>query len=118
MRAELYRPDAPEEVVAVATWDGSAAHLEPGPDAPGGLGAILRPTPLVIDDPSLRAQGTHGEVLLEPGSLPWFRAALQTRTEALGLAVRFVPGVREGGWDPAALFRTFEQQVDRLTSQA
>ncbi len=117
MRAELYRPDAPEEVVAVATWDGSAAHLEPGPDAPEGLGAILRPTPLVIDDPSLRAQGTRGEVLLEPGSLPWFRAALQTRSEALGLAVRFVPGVREGGWDPAGTSGTFEEQVGRLTSR-
>ncbi|MGE5460347.1 MAG: hypothetical protein ACM3WR_06955 [Solirubrobacterales bacterium] len=118
MRAELYRPDAPEEVVAVATWKDSSADLEAGPDAPEGLGAILRPTPLVIDDPSLRAQGTHGEILLEPGSLPWFRAALQTRTEALGLAVRFVPGVREGGWDPAGLSRTFEQQVERLTARA
>jgi hypothetical protein len=117
VRAELYRPDAPEEVVAVATWNGSTAGLEAGPDAPEGTGVILRPTPLVIDDPSLRAQGTHGEILLEPGSLPWFRAALQTRTEALGLAVRFVPGVREGGWDPAGLSGTFEERVDRLTSQ-
>lgn len=117
MRAELYRPDEPEEVVGVATWDGSTARLEPGPGAPEGLGAILRPMPLVIDDPSLRAQGTHGEILLEPGSLPWFRAALQTRTEALGLSVRFVPGVREGGWDPAGRSGTFEERVGRLTSQ-
>lgn len=117
MRAELYRPDEPEAVVAVALWDGSTARLEPGEDAPDGLDRLLRPTPVLVDDPSLRAQGTHGETLLEPGSFAWFRAALLSRAEALGLSVRFVPGVREGGWDPAAHDRTFEEQVDRLTSQ-
>ena len=34
-----------------------------------------------------------------------------------GLTVRFVSTVREGGWDPAAQYRTFEEQIGRLTSQ-
>ena len=29
---------------------------------------------------------------------------------------RFVPGVTEGGFDPAAGYRTFEQQIERLTT--
>jgi len=118
MRAELHRPDEPEEVVAVARWDGTDARLELGVEAPAGLDAILRPTPVVVEDPSLRRQGTHGETLLQPGTLEWFRVALLTRSEAFGLVVRSVPGVREGGWDPAAQYRTFEEQVARLISQA
>ncbi len=116
MKAELYRPDEPEAVLGVATWDGRSASLQSGPEAPAGLEAVLRPTPVVVDDPAHRPQGTHGEVVLEPGTLGWFRAALLTRAAALGLAVRFVPGVREGGWDPASQYRTFEQQVERLTA--
>jgi hypothetical protein len=116
MRAELHRPDEPDEVVAVALWDGSSARLEIGDGAPEGLNALLRPIPVVVDDPSLRRQGTHGETLLAPGSLEWFRAALLSRSGSFGLAVRFVSSVREGGWDPAAQYRTFEQQVGRLTS--
>jgi hypothetical protein len=114
MRAELYRPDEPDEVVAVATLDGASARIERDEGAPEGLGSILRPTPVVVDDPSLRRQGAHGETLLRPGTLDWFRTALLQRAGALGLAVRFVPGVREGGWDPAAQYRTFEEQVGRL----
>ena len=41
-----------------------------------GLDTLLRPTPVVVDDPSLRPPGTSGDVLLEPGSSAWFRAAL------------------------------------------
>jgi hypothetical protein len=114
MRAELYRPESPEVVVAVATWDGVTGVLESGEGAPQGLEALLRPTAVVVEDPSLRRQGTHGESVLQPGSLEWFRAALVARAEPFGLAVRFVPLVREGGWDPAAQYRTFGRQVDRL----
>ncbi len=117
MRADLYRQDEPEKVVAVASWDGGTARLQACDDAPEGLEALLRPIPVVVDDPSLRRQGTRGETLLEPGTLEWFRAALLSRSEALGLAVRFVPGVREGGWDPAAQYRTFEEQTGRLGAQ-
>src|SRR3989304_4390235 len=104
MRAELYRHDDPETPVAVATWAGGRASVEPagggaGPAAPGGRGgepvqgldALLRPTPVVVDDTSLRRPGAHGASLLEPGSGEWVRAALLTRAEAPGLAVRFLP---------------------------
>lgn len=118
MRAELHRPEEPDRPVAVATWDGREAHLEVLEGAPEGVRHVLRPTPVVVEDASLRRLGTHGEVLLHPGTFEWFREALRTRAEALGLAVRFVPVTVEGGWDPAATYRTFEEQVERLTSAA
>lgn len=118
MRAELHRPEEPDRPVAVATWDGRRAHLEVLEGAPEGIEGILRPTPVVVEDASLRPLGTHGEVLLHPGTFEWFREALRARAEALGLAVRFVPARLEGGWDPAAAYRTFEEQVERLTSAA
>jgi hypothetical protein len=68
-----------------------------------------------VDDASLRSLGTHGESLLQPGSLEWFRAALLSRALALGLGVRFVAQEVRGGWDPAANYRTFADQVSRLT---
>lgn len=116
IRAELYRPDDPETVVAVATWAAATAHLEVTEGAPVGLDGLFRPTPVVVDDASLRRLGSHGEVVLEPGSLEWFRAALPSRAEAFGLAVRFVTDEIRGGWDPAAHDRTFEEQARRLSS--
>lgn len=116
MRAELYRPEDPDVIVAVATWDGGRATIEAAAGVPEGLAAIFRRTPVVIEDASLRRQGTHGETLLQPGTFEWFRGALLTRAEAFGLGVRFVPGVRVGGWDPASQYRTFEDQIGRLAS--
>ena len=87
MRAELYRPDAPESVVAIATWSDGRANLEVLDPSIERLDTLVRPTPVVVDDPSLRPPGTHGESLLEPGSSAWFRAAVQTRAEPLGLRV-------------------------------
>lgn len=51
---------------------------------------------------------------MQPGDLRWFRAALETRAAQLGLAVRFVAARIDGGWDPAAQYRTFEERVERL----
>jgi hypothetical protein len=116
VRAELYRPEAPETVVAVATWSQGRASLEVLDPSVAGAGELLRPTPVVVDDPSLRAPGTHGDPLLEPGSLVWFRAALTTRAEALGLRARFVATEIVGGWDPAASYRSFDEQVERQTA--
>jgi hypothetical protein len=116
IRAELYGPGDPEKVVAVATWAASTAHLEVGDGAPEGIDALFRPTPVVVDDASLRRLGSHGEVVLQPGSLEWFRAALLVRAGSLGLTVRFVADEIRGGWDPAAHDRTFEEQVRRLAS--
>lgn len=115
IRAELYRPDDPESVVAVARWDGASARLEAAESVPG-LDALFRSTPVVVDDHALRPLGTHGPVVLQPGSLVWFRAALQVRAPALGLAVRFVADEIDNGWDPASNYRTFGQQVDRLAT--
>jgi hypothetical protein len=116
IRAELYPPDAPETVVAVATWSEDGAHLETSEGAPTDIEQLLRPTPVVVDDASLRPLGASGEVLLEPGSLEWFRAALVSRAEGLGLAVRFVADEIDNGWDPAANYRTFREQARRLAA--
>jgi hypothetical protein len=116
MRAELYRQGSPEDVVAVAVWERGEATLEIRDASVEGLDRLFRATPVVVDDASQRRQGTHGEVLLEPGSLEWFRAALLTRAPDLGLGVRFVPGPTRGGWDPAATYRTFAEQVQRLNA--
>jgi hypothetical protein len=116
VRVELYRPDAPDAVVAVATWDGRQARLDVKEVSVPGLDRILRPTPVAIDDPALRHPGTSGPVVLQPGDLEWFRAALLTRAPQLGLAVRFVSGAVVGGFDPASQYRSFEEQVERLTS--
>ncbi len=116
MRAELYRPDGSERVVvAVARWSGTASIEVTGP-AVEGLDRILRPTPVVVSDPALLPRGAHGEAVLQPGSLEWFRAALLTRAPSLGLAVRFVVDDVRNGWDPAANYRTFDEQVGRLTA--
>jgi hypothetical protein len=116
VRAELYRPAAPESVVAIATWSDGRASIEVLDESIERLDTLVRPMPVVVDDPSLRPPGTHGEALLEPGSAAWFRAALRTRAEPLGLRVRFVAGQIVGGWDPAASYRSFDEHVDRLSS--
>jgi hypothetical protein len=116
VRAELYRPDDPEGVVAVATWSQGSSDLEVLDPAIEGLDRVLRPTPVVVEEASLRPLGSHGEVLLHPGSFEWFRSALVARAGELGLAVRFVRERVEGGWDPAAAYRTFDEQRDRLVS--
>jgi hypothetical protein len=116
VRAELYRSNDPRAVVAVATWSNGRASLEVLDPSVEGLDGLLRPTPVVVDDPSLRGPGTGGESLLEPGSLGWFRAALAMRAEPLDLRVRFVATQIVGGWDPAANYRRFDEQVERLSS--
>lgn len=116
IRADLYRPDDPDQVVAIARWDGGPGRVEASGTAPEETASLLRPTPVVVDDASLRSLGAHGESLLQPGSLEWFRAALTSRAGTLGLAVRFVVDDVRGGWDPAANYRTFAEQADRLAS--
>jgi hypothetical protein len=116
IRAELYRPDVPEAVVAEATWSPAGPSLDVRDASTQGLDRIFRPTPVVVDDASLRQLGAQGESLLQPGSFEWFRAALLTRGPALGLAVRFVADDVRNGWDPASNYRTFQQQSARLAS--
>jgi hypothetical protein len=118
VRAELYRPapaeGEPETIVAEATWEDARASIDVRDASVRGLEGLVRPTPVAVEDPTLRAQGTHGAVLLQPGDREWFVAAVRTRAEALGLAVRFVPEPGPGGWDPASQYRTFDEQIERL----
>ena len=116
MRAEVYRREDPETVVAVATWSAGAMDLDVRDASLKGLDGLLRPTAVVVEDASLRQLGTHGASLLQPGSLEWFRAALWSRTDPLGLAVRFVTEEVRGGWDPASNYRTFADQASRIAS--
>lgn len=116
LRIEFHRPDAPDEVVGAATWDGR--RVEVHADDPGvrsGVARIFRPTPVVADDPSLRRMGTRGEVVLQPGSVEWFEHAAFVRAREAGLVARVVRSGVEGGWDPAANYRRFREQVRRLT---
>ncbi len=107
--------ETPPKVVATARWDGSAAVIETeDPEVGAALERVFRAAPVVTDDASLRTLGTHGPVVLQPGSLEWFRAAALSRAPEHGLAVRFVPGVLEGGYDPAGQYRGFGDVIRRL----
>jgi hypothetical protein len=117
VRAELYRPDAPDEVVAVATWNGRSAEIEVRTPFEG-IENVVRASPVVSHDPGRRSLGTHGEVVLQPGDLEWFVAAVETRSQEIGLRARFVASPGEGGWDPASNYRSFEEQVRRLAAGA
>jgi hypothetical protein len=53
-------------------------------------------------------------VAIQPGSLLWFRAAAFVRAPEFDLVARVIPGVREGGWDPAAQYEPFRRVIERL----
>jgi hypothetical protein len=115
MRVDLHRPASPDDVVGHAVWNGAVVRFEAEEDdVREALSRIFRATPVATDDPSYRPQGAHGEVVIQPGSLAWFRAAAFVRAPEFDLAARAVPGVREGGWDPAAQYETFPRVIERL----
>ena len=118
MKVELFRPDEPDTVVSTIAWADGRTDIDTSDEAlRATLEKVFRRTPVVIDDSSYRRMGTAGEVLIQPGDLEWFRAVVQARVPAeTGLIGRFVPGVTEGGFDPAAGYRTFEEQIERLTT--
>jgi len=118
VKVELHQPDEPDVVVATIAWtDGRPVVDTQDGSLRTALEKVFRRTPVVIDDASYRRQGTAGEVLIQPGDLEWFRAVVQARIPAeAGLIGRFVPGISQGGFDPAAGYRTFEDQIERLTS--
>ncbi len=120
MKVEFYREEAPDDVVATASWDGRDVAVQCEDEAVGAtLASSFRRTPIVTDDAAYRRQGTSGEVQIQPGSLEWFRAAAQVRATAeSGLLVRVVPGITEGGFDPAAGYRSFGEAVERLSARA
>ena len=101
MRAEFFRPDAPDEVVVTAEWDGRRAVLEADDDRlREALGRIFRASSVALDDGSMRPPGARGETVVEPGDLEWFRTAALARAPGEGLSVRLVTAA-PGGWDPA-----------------
>jgi hypothetical protein len=120
MKVEFYREDEPDDVVATASWDGRDVAVDCEDEAIGGtITKSFRRTPVVTDDAAYRRQGASGEVQIQPGSLEWFRATAQVRaTVESGLLVRLVPGITEGGFDPAAGYRSFDDAVDRLSARA
>jgi hypothetical protein len=84
----------------------------------GRLRRAFRSTPVVVDDPARRYPGTNGESILQPGDLEWFRAVALGRARAdTGLTPRFVPNPSAGGYDPAANYRPFPEQIERLDAR-
>jgi hypothetical protein len=115
VRAAFYRLDHPDSVVGTAWWNGAGAEIEADDESVRqAIRRIFRPTPVLIDDPSMRSYGTAGPVVLPPGSLNWFRAAPEARSGSEGLGVRFVPELEGAmGWDPAGAYRTFNDAIER-----
>jgi len=117
---EFYAPDDEEKkAVATVAWDGHDVTITcEDEELRGKIARGFRRTPVVTDDASYRRLGTSGDSAIQPGSLEWFRAAAQVRAgPEAGLAARFVPGVVVGGFDPAAGYRTFEDQIERLDAR-
>lgn len=114
MRAEFYGNDDPKKVLATARWSGRGVDVTGDEVFEPRIRGIFRPIPVVVDDPSFRSRGTSGPVVLQPGTLLWFRAAAQARGTAEGLKVRFVPeGQDVMGWDPAGAYRPFSESIER-----
>jgi hypothetical protein len=117
MKAEFTRTDDGADVVGTAVWEGRRVRIDAtDPDVRSALERVFKPSPVVVDEPTtFLSPGARGEVVIQPGSLDWFREAAFTRGPAEGFAVRLVPEVAaQGGWDPAAAYRTFRSAMDRL----
>lgn len=115
MRAEFHRADVSEDPVGTARWTGSGVKISAeGREARDALGRIFQPTPVMVEDPSVRTAGTTGPTVFQPGSLQWFRAAARVRAAAEGLTASLV-GEDQGamGWDPAGAYRTFTDAIER-----
>jgi hypothetical protein len=107
MKAVFVRADDPETSVGSAAWSKDGARVEADNDEiREKLERVFHESPIVIDDPSLRSFGTGGPVVLQPGTLRWFRAAARERGAGEGLGVRFVAD-EPVGWDPAGAYRPF-----------
>jgi hypothetical protein len=121
MRVEFApRDDESRTSVASAEWDGREVIVTAEDDARrDALVKAFRRTPVMTDDASYRQMGTAGAVVIQPGDLEWFRVVSQLRVPAeTGLLARFVPGVAAGGFDPAAGYRRFREQIERLDERS
>jgi hypothetical protein len=120
MRVEFFRPDDEEKrTVAAATWDGrDVVVTSDDDDARAAVAHAFRRTPIAVDDAAHRPLGTQGPTVLQPGDLAWFRAAATTRaTSESGLDARSVAETIDGGYDPAANYRPFEEQIERIDAR-
>jgi hypothetical protein len=118
VRAEFYRPEDPDLVLATARYGEGSFELE-GSDGElrDALARIFHPAPVAVDDPSLRQAGTTGPTVFPPGSLAWFQTAARARSAPEGLGVRLVPEEeRAMGWDPAGAYRSFSDTLVRRVS--
>lgn len=115
MRAQFYRVDDPETVVADVSYLDGPLEVETDDDRTReAVRRIFHPSPVITDDPAFLPPGASGPAVVQPGSLPWFQAAARVRGQTEGLAVRFVPEEdRAMGWDPAGAYRTFEEDLAR-----
>jgi hypothetical protein len=112
MRAEFLRQDDPETVVGSAVWEAGAVRVHSDDQAAReALERVFRPTPVALDDPTLRDPAAGGVSVVEPGDLHWFRTAAVVRGPRQDLRVRFVTET-PGGWDPAGSYRPLEAWVD------
>jgi hypothetical protein len=121
MRVEFASPDDEQKAtVATAEWrDGSVTISSADEQLRTKLAHAFRRTPVLTEDLSYRRLGTSGPVVLQPGDLAWFRVVAEGRAAAeTGLVARFVPGTSVGGFDPAAGYLPFEEQVERLDARA
>jgi hypothetical protein len=120
MDVELYDPDDEQKLaVATARWDGEHVTITAeDADLRDRIAHAFRRAPVAVDDASLRRMGTSGVVVLQPGDLEWFRAVSETRLpKETGLAARFVTTTVVGGYDPAANYRPFGEQLERLDAR-
>jgi hypothetical protein len=121
MDVEFYAPDDEEKrAIATAAWDGREVTVTAeDPGVRETLVRSFRKSPIAVDEPALRRMGTSGPVVIQPGSLEWARAVSQHRaTEESKLAARFVARRVVSGWDPAADYRTFGEQIEKLDELA
>jgi hypothetical protein len=121
MKVELAAPDdEAKETIATAEWDGHEVTITSDDDGRReALARAFRRTPVVTDDASYRRLGTSGDVVIQPGDLEWFRVVAQVRVPTeTDLVARFVPGAPAGGFDPAAGYRSFRDQVERLDERS
>jgi hypothetical protein len=108
MRAEFFRPDTPDEVLAVVVWEGRSASIEMADDS-------IRRSLERIFRLSQVSRGSDGPTAgtaqaVEPGDLEWFRTVAMVRGEQEDLGVRFVTDT-PGGWDPAGTYRSMDGWV-------
>jgi hypothetical protein len=120
VKVEFSQADDEERTpLAEVAWiDGAADVRSDDEELATALRRAFRKSPVVTDDASLRRRGTSGEVVIQPGTLEWFRAVALVRAAAeTGLAARIVPEI-EGGFDPAADYRPFDEKIERLASRS